>query len=122
MPYERPRTRIGQRRERIEIQSLATTDDGMGGTVAATSLGWRTIGRASAKVDALDERTREALLGKGLTAQHSYHVDIAYRVGIEPQMRVQWREKTMEIQSIAEDFTMRRKILLCSEVQGGVST
>ncbi len=120
MPYARVRTPVGARRQRIEIQSLDTTDDGMGGQVAASSVGWRTIGRAWAKVDALDERQREALMaGRELTSLHAYHMDIAYRTGVEPQMRVQWRDQTLEIQTAVDDTgEKKRLILLCSEVQG----
>ena len=119
MAYQRPRTPIGKRTQRIHLQSLATTDDGMGGKVAASPLGWRTVAHAWAKVEALDERTKEALLAQQVTARHAYHMDIAYRDGVEPQMRVKWRDKTLEIQTAADDTGRKRRlILMCSEVQG----
>lgn len=119
MPYQRPRTRIGERTERIHIKSLETTDDGMGGQIAANALGWRTIGHAWAKVDGLDERTREALQAQQVTARHAFHFDIDYRTGVLPQMRVEWRNQDYEIHTAAPDSgDKRRLIILASEVQG----
>lgn len=119
MPYQAPRTAVGARHERVGLQRRATTSDGMGGTVAATPLGWRPQW-VWGHVTALDERTREALLGAGqLTALHSFHVDIAYRTGITPLMRLRWRDKTLEVQSAVDDTgEKKRLLLLCSEVQG----
>lgn len=119
MPYLHKRTRIGSRRDRVNIQALATTDDGMGGKIPATALGWRTVGHASAHVEALDERTKESLAAQEITATHGYHVDIRYRTGIVPQMRLEWRDKTLEIQTAVDDTGKKERLmLLCTEVQG----
>lgn len=119
MPYQQLRTRIGQRNQRIHIQSQDLVDDGMGGR-APSALGWQTVCHAWASVTPLDERTREAISGQQVTSRMSYHFDIAYRDGVQPQMRAEWRNQLFEIQNVAPDDAGKKKrlILLCSEVQG----
>ena len=118
MPYQSVRTPIGRRSQRIQIQALQTSDDGMGGQVAITSTGWATIGTAWAKVTALDERTKEAIAARQLTASQAYHLDIPYREDVEPTMRILWPRQTLEIQSVSDDDGRKRRlILLGTEVQ-----
>jgi head-tail adaptor len=118
MPYQKPRTPIGRRRERAVLERLPTTDDGMGGQVAADSNGWITVARPWVAVTALDERMKEGIEGSQLTAQHRYHVDMRYQSGVQVEMRLRWRDKVLSIQSVADDEGLaRRLILLCGEVQ-----
>lgn len=120
MAYQSPRTPIGRRRQWIEIQAAHTTDDGMGGQAPATGStdGFRTVGRAWASVVPLDERTKEALAAQQITARHAYMVDIRYRTDVEPQMRVRWAGKTLEIHTVVDDESRKRRLQLqCGEVQ-----
>jgi SPP1 family predicted phage head-tail adaptor len=114
VPYGQRRIPIGQRRERITITVSSTSDDGMGGQVNS----WTTFAEPWATVQALDERTKEALMAQQITARHAYHVVIPYTTGVTAAMRVQMRGTTMEIHSLVDDDGKRRRIVLqVGEVQ-----
>lgn len=115
MPYQRARTAIGTRRERILIRVAVTSDDGMGGQAVSR---YRTVAEPWAAVTALDERDKEALAAQQITARHSYHMDIRYRQGITPAMQVQWRDQTFEIFTVADDDMRKKRLILqVGEVQ-----
>jgi SPP1 family predicted phage head-tail adaptor len=117
MGYQAPRTRIGDRRKRIAIQALATSDDGMGGQAPGPN-GWRTIGYAWAREIPLDQRTQESLSADQLTARHASFFDIGYRAGVSPTMRVLCDGQTYEIQTAKDDEGRKRRLILaCTEVQ-----
>lgn len=117
MPYQKTRTPIGRRRHRISILRPNTTDDGMGGQVLSTT-GWQTIGQTWAAVSALDERDREALAALQISARHAYHIDMPYRSGIRPTMRLVWQDKTLEIHTVVDDDGMRKRLIVqCAEIQ-----
>ncbi len=114
MPYGNTRTRIGARRSRIAFQKPSTSDDGMGGQNPT----WTTVGHAWAEMTGLDERARESLAALQIQGRAVYHADIRHRTGLDPTMRVKWRDKTLEIQSVQDDTGLRRRqILLLTEVQ-----
>jgi SPP1 family predicted phage head-tail adaptor len=120
MAYQSPRTPIGRRRHRIALQSLVTTDDGMGGQIPVTTDndGYLTFGEAWAAVTPLDERTKEALAAQQITARHGYFLDIKYRTDILPSHRVVWDDKTLQIHSVADDEGKKRRLILqVGEVQ-----
>jgi SPP1 family predicted phage head-tail adaptor len=115
MPYQRTPTPIGSRRELVRLQRPSTSDDGMGGQGPGA---WTDVAQPWANVTPLDDRSREMLAANQITALHAYHVDIRYRTGVRPTMRLLWRDKTLQIQSLADDDQRRRRlILLCTEVQ-----
>lgn len=117
MPYQMPRVPIGARREKVELQQAVIEDDGLGGQ---TLIRWRTIGEPWASVQALDERTKEALAAQSITARHGYHVTIPYRtdVSVTPSLRIIVRESTMQIHSVTDDEGRRRRLILqVGEVQ-----
>lgn len=115
MPYGQKRVPIGHRRERVTIQVALTSDDGMGGQTVRK---WKTVGEPYAKIEALDERTREALMGQAMTARHAYHVVMPYRSDLTPAHRVIVRDTTMQIHSITDDKGLRRRLVLqVGEVQ-----
>jgi SPP1 family predicted phage head-tail adaptor len=116
MPYGQKRIPIGRRREKVALQIAVTSDDGMGGQVISK---WRTVGEPWAAVEALDERTKEALMAQSITARHGYHVIIPYRSDLSPQHRIIVRDTTMQIHSITDDEGLRRRLVLqVGEVQG----
>lgn len=118
MPYQRPRTPCGSRRERAEVQHLPTIDDGIGGQVEADNNGWRKFCEIWLMPVPLDERSREVVMGAQLTAQHGYHFDTRYRTDLTNAMRLIWRDKTLQIHSIADDEGRKRRLILyCGEVQ-----
>lgn len=117
MPYQTPRTPIGARRERIVLEEAVEFDDGLGGQILVQ---WRTLAEPWAQVTALDERTKEALAGQGLTARHAYHVAIPYRtdVSVRPTLRAIVRDTTMQIHTVTDDEGRRRRLVLqVGEVQ-----
>jgi head-tail adaptor len=118
VPYEVLAAPIGRASRARRRLCAPTTDDGMGGQVAADSNGWITVARPWVAVTALDERMKEGIEGSQLTAQHRYHVDMRYQSGVQVEMRLRWRDKVLSIQSVADDEGLaRRLILLCGEVQ-----
>jgi SPP1 family predicted phage head-tail adaptor len=115
MPYGQKRITIGKRNERVEIQIALTSDDGMGGQAISK---WKTVGEPWANVQALDERTKEALMAQSITARHGYHVVIPYRSDLTPKHRIIVRDTTMQIHSITDDEGKRRRLVLqVGEVQ-----
>src|SRR5262245_29782025 len=115
MPYGQKRVPIGARRERVTLQELVTTDDGMGGQ---TVLRAKTVSESWAKVEALDERPKESLMAQGMTARHAYHVVIPYQSGITPRLQIIVRDTTMQIHSVTDDEGKKRRLVLqVGEVQ-----
>lgn len=114
MAYGQKRIPRGDFREQVTIQQSQTSDDGIGGQVAS----WATFSQPWAKVEALDERTKEALMAQQITARHGYHVVIPYRSGITPEMRIIVRDTTMQIHSVVDDEGRKRRLVLqVGEVQ-----
>jgi SPP1 family predicted phage head-tail adaptor len=109
MPYQQPRIPIGRRRERITIRERVTTDDGLGGQL---ELRKAIVAEPWAQVVALDERSREAVAGQQITAQHGYQVTIPYQPGITPRLIVNVRGTTMEVHTVADDEGLRRRLVL----------
>jgi SPP1 family predicted phage head-tail adaptor len=115
MPYGQKRVPIGQRREKVSLQVAVTTDDGMGGQEVSK---WKTVGEPWAKVEALDERTKEALMAQSITARHGFHIVIPYRDDLTPNHRIIVRDTTMQIHSVVDDEGLRRRLVLqVGEVQ-----
>jgi SPP1 family predicted phage head-tail adaptor len=116
MPYQQKRVPIGQRRERVEVQRARTTDDGAGGQVVTK---WTPIASLWAQVVPLDERTKEAFAARQITALHAYHIVIPYSTEVTPAERVVWRGQTLQIHTVTDDESRRRRLVLqCGEVQG----
>lgn len=109
MPYGQARIPIGQRREKVTIQEAVTTDDGMGGQ---TVLRWQSVAEPYAAVQALDERTKEALMAQQIMARHSYQVVMPYQSGISTKHRIIVRDTTMEIFTVTDDEGKRRRLFL----------
>lgn len=116
MPYQKPPTLVGQRRDRATLLSTETVDDGMGGQTPSGDP--VEIGRIWVRPVPLDERRLEERVMAGqLTAQHSYHFDTRYRTDISAKMQLVWRGKTLEIRTAVDDDGMRRRLVLyCTEV------
>ena len=116
MPYQRPKTAIGKRRDRARIEYLTTVDDGMGGQTPSRD--WIALGSIWVLPVPLDERTQEHVDGARLTAKHAYHFDARYRTDITPRMRMVWRAKTLEIQTVVDDDARKQRMLIyATEIQ-----
>lgn len=115
MAYQKPRTPIGQRRARITVRIAQSSDDGMGGTVASDQYTRREMW---AKVEPLDERTKEALAAQSITARHGYFFDVPYTTGIGTGWEVEYGGTVFQIHSAADDEGRKRRLILqCGEVQ-----
>ena len=110
-----PRVAIGSHREVARLQRASTSDDGMGGQGAPT---WTDVAQVWVAVGTPSVGQRETLAAAQVTALQAYAVDMRYRTGVRPSMRLLWRDKTLEIQSVVDvDMRRQRLQLLCSEVQ-----
>jgi len=99
----------------VTIQAPVMADDGLGGQTIAS---WQTVAEPAAYVQALDERTKEALAAQSITARHGYHVFIRYQSGIKTSMRAIVRDTTMQIHTVTDDEGKRRRLVLqVGEVQ-----
>lgn len=122
MPFQGPKTPIGQRRTRVHFERQEMEDDGMGG-LTPTGNGWIESGHAFAAVTALDERGRESLSALQIQGRAAYHVDMAYREALtDEQVPTTWRlrigQKRLEIQSVQDDTGRKQRlILLATETQ-----
>lgn len=117
MPYQRPRIPIGERRERVTVQILTgSSDDGLGGQTTGK---WKPLVETWAAVTPLDERDKEALRAQQMTATHAYHVAIPYTTQVTPEHRLLWRDKTLQIHTVTDDESRRRRLVLqVAEIQG----
>lgn len=117
MPYGEKRIPIGRRRERVAIEQAVTADDGMGGQTVTK---WKTVAEPWAKIEALDERSKEALIAMQITGRHAYHVAIPYQAWPDTtgELRIIVRDTTMEVHSNVDDEGLkRRRILQVGEIQ-----
>jgi SPP1 family predicted phage head-tail adaptor len=117
MPYQQKRVPIGQRRERVELQRAVSADDDRGGQRVTK---WTPIATVWAQVLPLDEREKEALVAQQITAKHAYHIVVPYSTDFTPKERLVWRGQTLQIHTVSDDESRRRRLVLqCGEVQGG---
>ena len=106
--------RCGSMRQRLQLQTPAAIPDGMGGqtnawTVVATV--WGMVGPISG---------REQLQADQVTALLTHEIDIRYRPGVVPKMRIVRVAggQVYEIHSIVNlEMRNRQLTLLCSELQ-----
>lgn len=117
MPYQRPRTPIGTRRERVTLLQKAETDDGMGGKTVT----WPTLATTWVERYPLDMREKEAMAGGQVQASHSCHMNMRFRQDVfdgGTEMRILWLGKTLEIQTVDIDSARKDRLtLFCREVR-----
>lgn len=116
MPYQRRRTPIGRRRERVQIQQRTSSSDGIGGQTAS----WSTLATTWGEIIPLDGRDEEHLSGDQVTVLQAYHFGLRYRTGARPSptMRLIWRGKTLEIRTVVDDDALKKRIVVqCAEIQ-----
>ncbi len=109
MPYGQTRIPIGRRREKVTIQQAVTASDGMGGQTVTK---WKTVSEPWAKIEALDERQQEGLMGEQLKAKHGYLISIPYQSGLTADLRMIVRDTTMQIHTIVDDLGTRKRLVL----------
>ncbi|WP_434642754.1 phage head closure protein [Thermoanaerobacterium thermosaccharolyticum] len=101
----------GKLRHRATIQQLVSTDDGAGGSIET----WQDIVTVWAAIEPL--RGNERYTAQQVQSTLSHKVTIRYREGIKPQMRLTYKGRVFEVESVIDVEERHQWLeLLCSEV------
>lgn len=107
--------RAGSLRQRFQLQAPVSTPDGMGGTVT----NWVVVATIWGLLSPVSGAER--LLGGQMTAIVAHEIDIRYRPGVVPKMRMvhlQAGSQTYEIHAVLNPEGRNKSLqLTCSEVQ-----
>lgn len=102
---------IGKMDQRITIQTF-TASRGSSGEELASWTNWKTVWAEVNSLSGLENFNSPTTL-----AEVSHKIKLRYVVGVLPTMRINWREKQLEIIFIDESKRRRGEIqLLCKEV------
>jgi SPP1 family predicted phage head-tail adaptor len=101
--------RPGELKERVVIQAPAENRNALG----ETTLSWSTYDTRWASVEGMS--AREVLLNGKQDINITHRVKMRYVAGLNQNMRLSWRGKTLEIISILEHFSRSEHELICSE-------
>ncbi len=102
---------IGMMRERVAIQAPQELRSPTG----EATLSWATEATVWASVDGL--ASRDVLQAQQANVIASHKVIMRYRATVNPQYRLLWRGKTLEIVSVSPRDNRTRLELLVNEVQ-----
>lgn len=102
---------IGKLRHRVTLQELVKTDDGYGGIVET----WQDVATVWAAIKPL--RGNERYTAQQVQSELSHKITIRYQAGIKPQMKLLYKGRTFEIESVIDIEERHQWLeLLCSEV------
>ena len=99
----------GKLRERVTVQQATETRNAIGETVLA----WSTYETVWASVEGVS--SREALDAGKIDVQISHRVRMRYLSGMTQNMRLSWRNRTLEIVSLLEYGNRSEHVLICQE-------
>ena len=99
----------GKLRERVTVQQATETRNAIGETVLA----WSTYDTVWASVEGVS--SREALDAGKIDVQISHRVRMRYLSGMTQNMRLSWRNRTLEIVSLLEYGNRSEHVLICQE-------
>jgi SPP1 family predicted phage head-tail adaptor len=99
----------GKLRERVTVQQATETRNAIGETVLA----WSTYDTVWASVEGVS--SREALDAGKIDIQISHRVLMRYLSGITQNMRLSWRNRTLEIVSLLEYGNRSEHVVICQE-------
>jgi SPP1 family predicted phage head-tail adaptor len=99
----------GKLRERVTVQQATESRNAIGETVLA----WSTYDTVWASVEGVS--SREALDAGKIDIQISHRVRMRYLSGITQNMRLSWRDRTLEIVSLLEYGNRSEHVLICQE-------
>lgn len=102
---------IGTMKERVALQAPQE----MRSPTGEATLSWVTEATVWASVDGLS--SRDILQAQQASVIASHKIVIRYRATVNPQYRILWRGKTLEIASVSERDNRTRLELLVHEVQ-----
>jgi SPP1 family predicted phage head-tail adaptor len=100
---------FGRMRERVRIEQAAETRNAIGEVVQS----WQTFAERWASVDGLS--SREFLLQGQQQTEISHRVRLRYVDGMTSQMRIVWRDRVLEINSLLEHRNRSEHEALCTE-------
>ncbi len=99
----------GKLRERVTVQQATESRNAIGETVLA----WSTYDTVWASVEGVS--SREALDAGKIDIQISHRVRMRYLSGMTQNMRLSWRDRTLEIVSLLEYGNRSEHVLICQE-------
>jgi SPP1 family predicted phage head-tail adaptor len=101
--------RPGELKERVVIQASSESRNALG----ETTLSWSEYTTRWASVEGVS--AREFLLNGRQDINITHRVRMRYVDGLNQNMRILWRGKTLEIVSLLEHFSRSEHELICSE-------
>lgn len=99
----------GRLRERVTVQQASETRNALGETLQT----WSTYSTIWASVEGVS--SRESLLAGQQEIAISHRVRMRWLDGLTQNMRLRWRNRTLDIISILERDNRREHELLCQE-------
>ena len=100
----------GKLRNRITLQQRTLATDSYGQPIES----WADLVTVWAEVRSLSGR--ESMIASAMQGVTNYEINIRYRTGITQDMRIRYKTKYLDIQSIVTDFDLKKKItLFCTE-------
>jgi len=100
---------VGKLRERVTVQQASETRNTLGETLQT----WSTYSTIWASVEGVS--SRESLLAGQQQISISHRVRMRWLDGLTQNMRLRWRNRTLDIISILERDNRREHELLCQE-------
>jgi SPP1 family predicted phage head-tail adaptor len=100
---------IGKMRERITVEIASTATNALGEAV----LTWATASSVWASVEGV--AAREALEAGKQEVNVTHRVRLRYLPGLTQQMRLAWRNRTLDIVSLLEYANRTEHVAICEE-------
>jgi SPP1 family predicted phage head-tail adaptor len=100
----------GKLRNRITIQQRTLVQDSYGQPIES----WADFATVWAEIRSLSGR--ESLVASAVQGVTNYEINIRFKAGITQSMRVAYKSRYLDIQSIVTDFDLKKKTtLFCTE-------
>lgn len=103
-------TRVGNMRRQITIQQQAATQNALGEEIPS----WTTFATCWASIEPMNGR--ELLAAQQVQSQVNTRITIRYRDGVTPAMRILYKSRYFDIQSI-QDIEERNRFLVLQCVE-----
>lgn len=106
-------SRIGKLRERVTLERMVRTPDGFGGT----GVSWSLV--ATCRAEVISFKGREHTRAGRTETRTPFRVVTRYREDVTSAMRIRWRDRLLDIQSVIDPDGERRWLALdCIEMTG----
>ncbi len=100
---------IGAMRDRIEVQSVTETKDGIGSPVQS----WATLYTLWA--DVRQASNSETWRRQQMQSAAGWTIVIRYHADLTPQMRVKWNSRVFQIRGLENPDTVKRFLVIAAE-------